>query len=358
MFGLIARPPRRRRDRGVTMVVFAVVAPMLIGAVGLSVDSGNLVLQRANVQKASDSAALAIAQDCARASRTGATAAQKQRCTPTGAAATAQLMVNGNAAGATASVPSSLTPAQGRLTMSVSKSVSMTFAGSVGAGPRTVTGSTTVSWGDVPTAATTFPLGMALCDFKAWEASPNSTPTLYRYDFYQSGRSDTGDNTAVQCGGKYSLKGALWLVDGTAWIPNSGCNISTSIGLTGWIAASNVLFPASCTQRAQNLQVGKTYLLPIYETPAASKYTNRFFPKIRGYAPFVMTGWRIGGFLGIFGIVNGGSVESTCTGFLGLGTCRGIKGYFTGSIIQLDEVDTYGVDPDGDFGSVRIKITS
>jgi Flp pilus assembly protein TadG len=343
--------------------VFVVAAPVLIAAVGLSVDSGNLVLQRANVQKAADTAALAIGQDCARASRQGATTAQKKRCTPAGATATAQLMINGNASGAVPSVPSTVSPGTGTMTLSVSKTVPMTFVGVVGVGPKTVSASSTVTWGQVPTAATTFPLGMNVCDYNEWKNNPTTTPHLYRYDTYQSGRGLlTNSRTCASPGGgtDRSIYGALWMVDSSAWFNSSGCTVSTSLGLTGAISSTNLLFPTSCANRARDLVSGKTYLLPVFDSPTFGGFGTTLFPKIRGYAPFVITGWTIGG------SINTGLVEHRDTAaprcydsvLFFFNGCRGIQGYFTGSIVQLDEVDSYGVDPTADFGSVRVKITS
>jgi Flp pilus assembly protein TadG len=351
-----------RSNHGVTAVVFAIVAPVLIAAVGLSVDSGNLVLQRANAQKAADSAALAIGQDCARATRPTATATQKQRCTPAGAQSTAQLMVNGNAPGAAASTPTSLTASQGKLTLSVSKTVPMNFAGAVGVGPKTVSASSTVTWGQVPTAGTTFPLGMNVCDYNEWKLNPSSSHELYRYDTNQSGRGlFTNARTCAKPGGgtDRSIYGALWLVDAGAWFSEAGCTVSTGIGFTGAISATNLLFPSGCVAKAQNLVSGKTYLLPIFDSPTWYGSGSTLFPKIRGYAPFVITGWTIGGSLNVGLVETRDYSAPRCYDrvFFFWNGCRGLQGYFTGSIVQLGEVDSYGVDPDADFGAIRVKIT-
>ncbi|MGJ9421288.1 pilus assembly protein TadG-related protein [Aeromicrobium sp. CF3.5] len=344
-----------RAERGVVAVMFAVAAPMLIAAVGLSVDVGNLVLQNGSVQKAADSAALAIGQDCARATRQGATSTQLQRCTPAGALATAQLMVAGNATGSSPSMPSSLTPGQGTMSLTVSKSVPMSFAAIVGVEPRTVTASSTVAWGQVPTAATTMPLTLDTCDFNAWRLNPTSERKLYRYDAApRFSQTEPITCEAPDGGTNTSIGGALWVGNlDSPGFDASTCLASTALGPNnGKIFPQKYEFPQSCTDRMNALVPGKTYLMAIGEHDGWSGWGTTLWPRVGGYAPFVITGWR----LGDQNTVRSSHLDPSappCTG-----SCRGIQGYFTGWVGGLEGIDSYGTDPNADFGSIRVKLTS
>lgn len=359
----LIRAPRHRDNRGVSAMVFALMAPVLIAAVGLSVDGGKVAVERANVQSAADSAARAIGQDCARASRLAATAAQKARCTNAGSAITINLLLNGNAPGAVGAVTQPLVASSGSATVTVTKVVPMAFGSAVGINSKNLSASATVTWGQVPTASTTFPLGMNVCDYNDWKNNPSSEHQLYRYDIYQDGRGySTASRTCATPTGGYtrSIYGALWLIDNSAWFNSSGCTVSTGIGFTGAISATNLLFPSSCADRARDLVAGKTYLLPIFDSPTWNRYGSTLYPTIRGYAPFVITGWSIGGSWNTSLVEHRDYDAPSCFEriYYFWNGCRGIQGYFTGSIVQLEEVDSYGVDPTADFGSIRVKLTS
>ena len=354
---------RRRDDRGVSAIAFALLAPVLVAAVGLSVDSGVATLQRANVQKAADSAAMAIGQDCAQASRQGATAAQVNRCTASAASASGQRMASANAPGSSFSAITSLNPGQGTVTVTVTNSIPMTFGAAVGVGPKTARASATVTWAQVPVAATTFPLALSICDYYRWKASPSSTHRLYRYDLYQGSLLGLLADSCTSPSGspEFSARGAVWLVGAGAWFNDDRCTISTTIGVTNLISATNLLFPASCRNRADALVPGRTYLLPIYDSPSfVGLVATSLFPKIRGYAPFVITGWTIGGSLNTGLSENRDYSAPRCyEPFLFIfNLCRGIQGYFSGSIIPREEVDAYGTYPGADFGAVRVKLTN
>ncbi len=356
MLRLTIRRSAAGRDRGVAAIVFAVAAPMLIGAVGLSIDSGNLVLQRANVQKASDSAALAIGQDCARATRTLATSTQKQRCTNAGALATAQLMNNANAPGATASIPGGVSAGSGTAKLQDAMSVPMRFAATLGVQPKTVTAASTVTWGQVPTAGSTIPMTLDVCDYNAWRLNPNSTHKLYRYDGDQDDRSSQTNQrscAAPNGGTNTSIVGALWVVDhASTSFDASRCLASTALGdNNGKIYPQNWDFPSSCAARMNALVQGKTYLMAVGESIGWSGWGNGRWPNVKGYAPFVFTGWRFGDKNSVAAVKVDPAAPS-CTG-----KCRGIQGYFTGSVVQLEGVDSYGVNPGADFGAIRVKLT-
>src|SRR5690242_19816314 len=64
--GTVRRTHQRRR--GVTLILFAILAPVLVGMVGLVVDAGLLMAASRQAQNAADAAALGAAMDLYRGS--------------------------------------------------------------------------------------------------------------------------------------------------------------------------------------------------------------------------------------------------------------------------------------------------
>jgi len=346
---------RRRSNRGVSVLVFAMMAPLIIGAVGLSVDGGRLAVERANLQSAADSAARAVGQDCARASRMAASASVRALCTDSGAAPTIELAMNGNSTGAAGTTSGTLSAASGSTTVTISKTVPMTLGATIGIQPKALTASATVTWNQTPTAGTTIPLTLDTCDFNAWRLNPSSVRRLYRYD----ADPRTSQQTAYTCsapggGTNTSIGGALWVgnMDSPGY-DESTCLASTVLGPNdGKIFPQKYEFPQTCTNRMNALVPGKTYLVAIGEHDGWSGWGTTVWPRVSGYAPFVITGWRMGDQNSVFSS-NLDPSAPTCTG-----KCRGIQGYFTASVVQLEGVDSYGTNSSADLGSVRVKITS
>ncbi|MCW2801490.1 MAG: hypothetical protein JWQ70_2962 [Aeromicrobium sp.] len=381
----------RRDDRGITAIIVAVSATFLIAAVGLSVDVGNLVLQKDKVQNGVDSAAEAVAQDCAAASRTGATSTQLARCTSAAGAATAQLLLNGNVSGATADTPTSLAPANNFVQITGRKSVPLTFASAIGIGAKPVVAKATARWDYVPQGGVTFlPLAMSLCDYYRDAANQFTNPAtvtrgLYRYDLYQTSTglgilslptlvADTCSVPAAYGGGSLTMKkGAVWLPGLFETLPNilglvkqdGNCSFSTNTlnVINATVTGTSLLFPSDCSTKVAQLVKGKTYLFPVYKTGQLLGLNVPLTVTIVGYAKFKVTGWRMGGGL-LSSPVNdnqdsGAHAAQACTAnVLIINMCRGIQGQFVTSITKEPGI-TYVQKSTTtlDLGVVSIKIT-
>ena len=90
------RLTRSREERGVSAVLFAIMAVCLVAATGLGVDTGNLALQSSRVQHSADAAAFAIAYDCV--------AKDAAKCSPSGGSSTANHFATENSSGGSGSV--------------------------------------------------------------------------------------------------------------------------------------------------------------------------------------------------------------------------------------------------------------
>lgn len=363
---------RRSRERGVSSIALGIMAPVLIAGAGLGIDAGNLALEANRVQKAADSAALAVGQDCAQASRPDATTAQKNKCTPAAAQATAQAMANANSNGTTPVVANVSSTSTG-LTVTITKDVSMPMGSAVGVGDKDVAATAKVAWNFIPVAARTFPLAMSVCDYYDWKASSNKTQKkLYRYDLYQSGGflglpSLFGDSCTDPATNK-----TISTAGGAMWLPSLGsliggeCNVDTRLGnvLTGSIISTGLTIPADCLARARDIEVGEVYLVPIYQTTNVLGLNINISATIKGYAPFKITGYRIGSTLGsIFNpldpAVKLDSSAPACSSGIIFNRCFGVQGYFTGAIGSLEGVTEWGAPVGGiDLGIVLAKLVS
>jgi len=262
--------------------------------------------------------------------------------------------MNGNSTGAAGTTNGSLAAASGSTTVTISKTVPMTLGATIGIQPKTITASATVTWNQTPTSGWTLPLTLDICEYNEWKLNPSTTHKLYRYDPDSRSNHEDPYNCAKPGGGyDSSIGGALWVVEKHASaFDEAQCLTSTSIGFQGGkIFPKKPEFPSSCSDRANNFVLGDTYLIPVGQSDGWNGWGNGRAPTIRGYAAFVITGYRFGSKSAEVSSTD--SAAPSCTG-----KCLGIQGYFTGSVVQLDGVDSYGTDSSADFGSVRVKITS
>ena len=376
-----------REERGFSALVVALMTPALIAAVGMSVDVGNLSLQKNKLVKATDSAAATVGQDCAAASRSGATATVVARCSAVSGRSTAQLMLNNNIDNSSVAPLAGLTPTNNSVTIRGTKNVPMNFAAAIGVGPKSITAETTARWDQVPESGATFlPLAISLCDYyrdsPAQFANPDTANRgLYRYDLYQTALGPiaslptlAADTCNVPGGGTLTMKkGALWLPGLFETLPNilglikqdGQCSFSTNTlnTINGTVTAAALLFPSDCMAKAMTLEKGKTYLFPIYKTGQLLNLNVPLTVSIVGYAKFKVTGWRVGALLS-------GSVESQdsgshsapeCKAYLVLGLinqCYGIQGQFVTSVKREPGIKYVTKSATTlDLGVITVKIT-
>lgn len=341
-----------RDERGVSAVFFGLALTLMVGALGLSVDIGNVAYERTRAQHAADAAARQLAYKCARyPSGTVCSALQ----------ASAKSIAGDSVSGATV-VATRNTTAQ-TVTVSVSKTVTTDLLAFIGVGAKPVAASATAKVGVMqPKAAyKVLPLGVHYCTWKNWSnlagtAQEATRKTTLRTDAIQGlenllspitggllstvnvkGLTDQLGTDAVQrCtdgdGDQIlTLNGASWLtgetvvtgvVKGLFGWDASKCELDVDSDLVGFIAGleNSGFMPQGCPSQfgdGKLVEKNKTILLPIFKP--RSKLQDRLDMRVRtcasllgggqtcaeippkigvdivGFAPFHVTGWKYPG---------------------------------------------------------------
>jgi Flp pilus assembly protein TadG len=304
----------RRDDRGVSAVFVSLFMTSMLVAVGLSLDVGNAYVAKAKMQAGADSAALAVARECA----------LKSACA-SGATATATSMVTANAAGA--ATTTTLDTTTGTVTVRADKSVPFAFMKSIGVNSKTVRTTAKAKWNNVPIAGyPIFPLALAWCDYQARTTSLK----LFQADLALSKRDGVTCRNADNTGNWTSREGALWLVDGN-------CRYKVSLwAVIRSVVAELIGAPYACSDEVRSLQADQIYVLPLYR----AKY-GELDPRVEivGFVPVKISGWRFTQ-LAIFEISQKSAASANCTRKF-LDPCNGITGTF---------VSTAKKQPDFEYG--------
>ncbi len=341
-----------RDDRGVSTVFVGLSLTVLVGALGLSVDVGNVAYERTRAQHAADSAARQLAYQCARY--------------PTGSACSSLSSSATSIAGDSiqgGAVTATRDSAANAVTVSVGKSVDTNLLALVGVRSKPVLASATAKVGVMhPKAAyKVLPLGVHYCTWKNWSnlagtAQEATRKTTLRTDALQGvenllspitggllstvdtkGLTDQLGTDAVQRCSDGDGNQVLTL-NGASWL--TGETVATSVikGLFGWDASKCELdvdsdlesflgglensgfMPQGCPSQFGDDKLvakGKTILLPVFKprsqladrldlklTACTSLFSSgrtcaQVPPKIGvdvvGFAPFHVTGWKYPG---------------------------------------------------------------
>lgn len=339
-----------RDERGASAVFMGLAITVLVAAVGLAVDIGNVEYQATKAQHAADAAARRVAVACA-----------KKEAACEAPVATAQTVAAQNIDGA--SVSASVTAPQ--VDVSVTKTIDTPLLSLIGVRSKDVAATARASWnGGFPTEGyPVLPLGVSYCTWKnnsaaagtATEADPanhmairtdtlqslrnilsplNGTLSVLRLDSLMNmlGTSSTDACTDTDGTQLLTFKGGIWLtgehvitglLSGT-WEETNSCRVRIGNDLSTFLAgAESALFiPSGCASKiGQNkpVHVGSTILLPVYK-PASTLQNRLGFklstcvglgtklgsltclelpPKIGvqivGFAPFTVTGWKYPG---------------------------------------------------------------
>ena len=340
-------------ERGVAAIFFGLAITVLIGALGLSVDVGNVAYQSNNAQHAADLTAKTLAISCAKYPL-GAECTALQ--------ASAQTIANQSIAGGT--VTATRTAATGQVRVTVSKNVATPLLGVLGVKSRPVAAVAVAAGAGHPTSAiTALPLGVSYCTWKnnaqyAGTATEASHKTAIRTDTLQSLRTmlspiDTSvlrglldvsgfedylgttavDKCADEDGRQIgTFKGAVWLTGETVvsgiikglfgW-DASKCELHADNELSTFLGGLQgaALLPQGCSSQFGNgkpVDIGKTILIPVFKphsvlqddyglklaTVCASllggshscvEVPPKLGVDIVGFAPFTVTGWKYPG---------------------------------------------------------------
>ncbi len=386
-----SRPVSRNSDAGVTAIIFAISSTVIIAGAGLGVDTASAAFERGRVQHSADSAASAIAMDCA---------AHNVTCTDAGARSTATYLVGQNSPGGVVPVTGGIALTPSSVAVTVTKSVKTSLLSAIGIQSKTVTAHATATWGGHPTEGSpVLPMGIPYCMYAA-NLPPATSPILLRSDLISVvfnvivqggpvGRLITtllGDLLGVTeaCTtpdglNLKMLRGPIWLsgleglVNGIFNWNSSICNMHLGT-LDGFLGSTgSAVIPSNCMNKlGTSIKKGQVVLLPIYRPSitldklglemdacllgiCSAKIPPRLGVKVLGFAPFKITGWNF------VNNVNLDANAPTCVA-INLLThpaasvgCQGITGYF---------LKTMTTDPDysyattgADYGASSVVIT-
>ena len=295
---------RLNTDRGAVSVMMALLMVPLIAFAAVSVDIAATYSDRQQLQSGADAAALAIAQDCARADcRVPAQTAQ----------ALAAANMGDGAAAATVTDPA-LRPASGRVTVKNTGTTEHWFAPIIGFDETDLATYATARWGYPSGGTTVLPMTFSWCEFAKQTGGglPSSTVQHTIRFTKTSGTGCTGPSGLAVPGGF----GWLTVDPGT-------CNTTSAVGAVLWTSAGNAV-PSGCAPATFEALRDATVLIAIFDQSGDSG-SNAWY-RVHGYAAFKITGYH---FAGTY------RWNSPCAG-----EDRCIRGYFT-SFSTLSETFTY-----------------
>ena len=341
-----------REERGASIVFFAFALVILVAALGLSVDVGNVAYERTKAQHAADTAARQLAYQCARYP-TGADCLTLQETATTIAGES----IEGGSVTATQDM------ATKKVTVTVDKTIETPLLSMIGVSTKDVAATATAQYGVMqPTEAyNVLPLGVHYCTWKNWSnlagtSSEATRKTTLRTDVLQGvenllspvtgsllGTLETkrltdqlGTDAVAKCDDADGNQ--ILTLNGASWLTGETVITSVVSGLFGWDASKCELdvdsdletfigglensgfMPQGCPQHFGNgkmVDKGKTILLPIFKP--ASQLQDRLDFKLRacaglfpsgqtcvevppkigvevvGFAPFHVTGWKYPG---------------------------------------------------------------
>lgn len=257
-----------RGDDGAVAVIVAMAMVALLGAAALAVDVGLMLNAHSQLQNGADAAALAIAQDCAVGTATGACASP----TPT-----AQTLGDANSPAGPVTV-ASVAVGSSSVTVTLERTVPTLFAAALGITSKTVSAAATASWGTPGTGPAVLPLAFASCSFTA-------RPVGTAEDLLAHQIGDSSGSACISSTSGQALPG------GFGWLNESaGCSITVGAGQT-IAASSNTGTSASqaCAALLPTL-LNTTVLMPVYDATTGTGTSGSYH--ISGWAEFQLLGWR------------------------------------------------------------------
>jgi Flp pilus assembly protein TadG len=349
---LMRRFHHPREERGVSAVFFGLALTLMVGALGLSVDVGNVAYERTRAQHAADSAARQLAYQCARYPTGAACTTLQARAT-----AIARDSIEGGEVVATRDA------AAKTVTVTVGKNVRTDLLALIGSPDKDVLAKATAKVGVMQPheVYNVLPLGVHYCTWKNWSnlagtASEATRKTTLRTDVLQgvenllspitSGLLNTVDTKGLtdQLGTDAVQRctdgdgNQVLTLNGASWLTGETVVSSVVKGLFGWDAAKCELdvdndvetflgglensgfMPQGCPSQfgdGKLVAKDKTILLPVFKpksqladrldlklTACASAFAPartcaQVPPKIGieivGFAPFHVTGWKYPG---------------------------------------------------------------
>jgi Flp pilus assembly protein TadG len=307
---------RVRGERGAAAVVLSLLMVPMLGFAAIAVDVGALYAERARLQVAADAAALAVAQDCARGA-----------CGDVVTTATAMVAANDGRAGA---APPVLQTNPMRVTVHGRTPVQHWFAPVLGYDATAVSASATVAWGGPERGTAVLPLTFSWCEFSQQTGGGMPSGTTVRTIYF------TKTSGTVGCTGpsNNTVPGGFAYLD----TPPTACTAASARNQRTYSSTGNTP-PSTCSQAYLSSWVGKTVLLPLYDS-SGDTGSNAWY-HVYGYAAFRITGYAFGGQFS--------TSPKPCTG-----NDRCVTGYFT-RLVDLSDAFSYSPDAP-DLGASVLRL--
>lgn len=330
-------------EHGGIAVIVALLMVVLLGFAAIAVDVGMLHSERAQLQNGSDSAALMVAQQCAKN-------AAGENCSTS--APLAEGLANGNAVDGKSGVKSISLDKTGRTvtvttgskeTGSAPNTVSLFFAKALGIPSAEVTASSSVRWGSPIEGTTPFPLAFSICQVSGMVGG--ATQLL------QNHSANANADCPLGPAGKTVQGGFGWIVQSTG---QCGGFVNLAVNQSGSDTGNDG--PSNCdailNKWASELASGRqvTVLLPVYQDVSGTGSGASY--KLLAFVAFSVQGWAFSGADKLPMVFRNTSTDKTldCKG-----SCRGIIGKFV-NYVSLS--DGYKLGPVSPYGATVVELTS
>lgn len=317
---------------------------VMLGFAAISIDVAKLYSERAQLQNGSDSAALMIAQKCA-----------KNEADPncSAAAPMAPDLANKNAVDDVSNVKAIALDKPSRTAQvtagakeagSTTNNVSLFFAGVLGIPSAEVSASSSVRWGSPVEGTTPFPLAFSVC--QVFGMVDGATQLL------QNHTSDANVDCPRGPAGKTVPGGFAWIVQSTG---QCGGLVNLAVNQSGSDTGNDG--PSNCdailNKWAAELSAGRpvTVLLPVYEDVSGSGSGASY--DLLAFASFSVQGWAFSGADKLPMVYNNAS--SPDKNLQCKGDCRGIIGKF---VNYVSLTDGYKLGPVSPYGATVVELTS
>lgn len=310
-------------DRGAVAVIVAISMTVVLVMAALVVDIGAIQSKRAQLQEAVDSAAIGIAQQCAKAPAT--TLASCASGVLATAQATANTLGTDNLADAVIGTPVFTSTTVTVTATSVQAGI---LSGLFGSDSKGLTASATAKW--VPPV---WPLPLAFHEC-ALPAPSSTNKVLLRTDAL-----DVLNLFDTSCGLLGDVTGTI----GARWSVGSNC--SFDVDLLTWVGGTlSNLLPSECVSMVASLP-GKEVIVPVYSNVLVPIIVNGVLLgqgyEVKKYALIQLTGYDFES-LNVLGISLGGPKSMPgnpkCPTLLGLELplCQGLQGYLVGYLTPAE----------------------
>jgi Flp pilus assembly protein TadG len=281
---------RLRSDRGASAVLTVILLVPIFGMAAIGVDVGMLYYERAQLQNAADSAALAVATKCS-----------VSRCPSSGNTAIASEFANGNAKDASVAIDAQVINTSAR-TVRVDVSTLNPdgttapyhpFAAAIGVSDDdAVTATATAQWagGDI-----TIPLALSSCEFELMVGGEGEEDYDEHWVRFDRNKLCKDDPLEPDVPGGFGWLDPLLDADGNpvgclAEIFDDGTTAGSNTGNNG---ISNE-YGALCHALFTESLVGETLYVPIFDTKVSGSGQNAVV-HLKHYAKVTIYGWMFGG---------------------------------------------------------------